>query len=68
MIKLGKASQEYADSVIDDIRKGKYSFEWYEDHFWDYDYSDSYLNDDCYSPPDPDVLDYIREKLFGGMS
>lgn len=56
MIRIGKAAQEYADSVIDDIRKGKYSFEWYEDHFWDYDYSD------------PDVLDYIREKLFGGAS
>lgn len=68
MIKLVKAAQEYADSVIDDIKKGNYSFEQYEDWFWNYDYSDSYLDDDCYSPPDPDVLDYIREKLFGGES
>lgn len=65
MIRIGKAAQEYADSVIDDIRKGKYSFEWYEDQFWDDDYSDNYL-DDFYFPPDPNVLDYIREKLFGG--
>ena len=60
MIKLGKAAQEYADSVIDNIKKGEYSFEWYEDIFWD--------NDDDEYPSDPDVLDYIREKLFGGAS
>lgn len=60
MIKLGKAAQEYADSVIDNIKKGEYSFEWYEDVFWD--------NDDDEYPSDPDVLDYIREKLFGGAS
>lgn len=62
MIGIGKADQEYADSVIDDIQKGKYSFESYEDHFWDNDYSDSYL-DDCYSPPCPKILEYIRLKL-----
>lgn len=60
MIRIGKASQEYADSVIDDIKKGKYSFEWYEDIFWD--------NDDDEYPSDPNVLDYIREKLFGVAS
>lgn len=60
MIRIGKAAQEYADSVIDNIRKGKYSFEWYEDFFWD--------NDDDEYPSDPNVLDYIREKLFGGAS
>lgn len=60
MIKLGKAAQEYADSVIDNIKKGEYSFEWYEDIFWD--------NDDDEYPSDPNVLDYIREKLFGGAS
>ena len=60
MIRLGKAAQEHADSVIDDIRKGKYSFEWYEDIFWD--------NDDDEYPSDPNFLDYIREKLFEGVS
>lgn len=58
MIRIGKAAQEYADSVIDSIKKGEYSFEWYEDIFWD--------NDDDEYPSDPAVLDYIREKLFGG--
>lgn len=62
MIRIGKADQEYADGVVADIKKGKYSFEWYEEHFWDCDYSDSYLDDD-YSPPNPNVLEYIREKL-----
>ena len=66
MIRLGKEAQKYADSVIDDIRKGKYSFEWYENNFWDHDYSDSYLGED-YSLPDPNVLDYIREKLLRGQ-
>jgi len=60
MIRIGKAAQEYADSVIDNIKKGEYSFEWYEDIFWD--------NDDDEYPSDPDVLDYIREKLFGGAT
>ena len=67
MMKLGKLEQDYADSVIENIRSGKYSFEWFEEQYWDCDY-ESKDSDDYSYDPNPLVIAYIKEKLFGGQN
>ena len=62
---LSKAEKEYADDVVNDIRAGKYTFESFEDFFVnEYEY---YVGGDWYVQ-NPEVLDYVKAKLFGGAS